>query len=172
MKEAMLKAVDEANKCIFEKSLTSSEYAGMGTTLVGAVYSKGLVTVVNVGDSRAYVIDENGITKITCDHSLVEEMVKRGEITEVEAQRHPNKNLITRALGAEPRINADVFDLEVKEGQYILLCSDGLTNLVSDQELLFEVLHAGKQEECCNRLVKTANKRGGFDNITVILLAV
>ena len=136
-----------------------------------AVYLDGKkAMVLNEGDSRAYLITPETIFQVTQDHSLVEDLVRRGELTPEQARIHPNKNLITRALGAETNLHADLFELDVEPGQYFLLCSDGLSNVVSEQEILYEVLHGGPVEQCCTRLLEIAIKRGAPDNVTVVLV--
>lgn len=167
-------AVSAANESVYAKSRSAGgEYRGMGTTLVGALCSERICSIVNVGDSRAYLITaENGIRRVTTDHSVVEDLVSRGDISEAQARHHPNKNLITRALGTEPKVLCDHFSLELRPGNYLLLCSDGLSNMVEDQEMLFEVLHGGDLSTCCQRLIDIANERGGPDNITVALLSI
>lgn len=168
--EGLLKeAISHANSEIFAKSCSDESYAGMGTTMVAAMCKNGKTMLLNVGDSRAYFIDAEGISRITRDHSLVEDMVQRGTITELEAQTHPNKNVITRAVGTERDICADIYTKDLKNGEYILLCSDGLSNLLNEQEMLYEVLY-GEPEGACERLCEIANSRGGFDNITVVLI--
>ena len=163
-------AVNAANTVVHNRAEEIPELHGMGTTLVASVVLQNKVAVINIGDSRAYKINADGITKITRDHSLVEDMVRLGELTEEQAQEHPGKNLITRAIGTDSTVSGDVFFPEIKQGEYILLCSDGLSNLVSDQEILYEVMY-GDNSDCCSRLIDIANDRGGFDNITVVLLA-
>lgn len=163
-------SVNQANEAVHNRAEAAIELRGMGTTLVAAVAAQNKVAVINIGDSRAYKINGDGIVKITRDHSLVEDMVRMGELTEEQAQEHPGKNLITRAIGTDSSVVGDVFFPEIKTGEYILLCSDGLSNLVSDQEILYEVMY-GDNSDCCSRLINIANDRGGFDNITVVLLA-
>ena len=163
-------ALEIANKAVYEQSQLSDEYSGMGTTLVAAFFQKDSLTVVNVGDSRAYLLNQSGVSCITTDHSLVELMVQRGEINREQAKSHPGKNLITRAVGTEPVVECDFFVRTFEKDDHILLCSDGLSNMMSDQEILFEVLHGTNKSDCCQRLVKLANYRGSPDNITVILI--
>lgn len=171
--DAMLRdAVELANKAVYEQSQLSEEYKGMGTTLVAALFQKDAVTVVNVGDSRAYLFNGEGVKRITTDHSLVEIMVQRGELTLEAAKNHPGKNLITRAVGTEQCVQCDVFTERLSRGDCVLLCSDGLSNLMSDQEMLFEVVHGVNKNDCCQRLMKIANFRGAPDNVTVTLIAV
>lgn len=170
--EMLTQALEMANKAVFEQSQLSEEYKGMGTTLVAAFFQKNTVTVVNVGDSRAYLLNQTGVQAITTDHSLVEMMVQRGELTREQAKSHPGKNLITRAVGTESAVECDLFHCSVEKGDNILLCSDGLSNLMSDQEILFEVIHGVNKSDCCQRLMKLANYRGAPDNVTVILVSV
>jgi len=165
-------ALELANKAVFEQSMLSEEYKGMGTTLVAAFFQKDIVTVVNVGDSRAYLFNDDGVINITTDHSLVELMVQRGELTREAAKFHPGKNLITRAVGTEEQVSCDIFHQELDKGDSILLCSDGLSNLMSDQEILFEVIHGVNKADCCQRLMNIANFRGSPDNVTIALICV
>ena len=127
-------------------------------------------TLLNVGDSRAYLINEGGIRQITRDHSVVEDLVSSGRLTREEARNHPRKNLITRALGCEPQLRADLFHIDVEQGDYLLLCSDGLSNLLAEQEILYEVIHGGEGDTCCQRLLEIALHRGAPDNVTVVLV--
>lgn len=164
-------ALELANKAVYEQSQLSEEYKGMGTTLVAAFFQKDKVTVVNVGDSRAYLFNSEGVSAITTDHSLVELMVQRGELTREAAKNHPGKNLITRAVGTESAVSCDLYHLQIAKGDSILLCSDGLSNLLSDQEMLFEVVHGVNKSDCCQRLMNIANYRGSPDNVTVALIS-
>ncbi len=160
-----------ANKKVYDKSLSSPDYYGMGTTLVGGIVTPSQAVIANVGDSRGYLIDRTGIQRITRDHSVVEDMLYRGDLSAEEAKNHPSKNLITRALGTDETVLCDIFSVEIRQGDYLVLCSDGLTNVIDDQEILYEVLHGGNPANCCQRLIRIANSRGGPDNITVILLS-
>ncbi|MBR4098482.1 MAG: Stp1/IreP family PP2C-type Ser/Thr phosphatase [Clostridium sp.] len=159
-----------ANDQVFDRSLKDSDCTGMGTTLVAAVLDGGEASILNEGDSRAYHISDQGIAQVTRDHSLVEDLVERGELTPEQARNHPHKNLITRAIGAEPLLRADFFHLPIQPGECLLLCSDGLSNLVTDQEILYEVVHGGEKDSCCQRLLDIALHRGAPDNVTVVLL--
>ncbi len=165
----MEKGVKAANAAVYAASREHRECAGMGTTLVAAFVRGTEATIANVGDSRAYFVNSDGIKRITRDHSVVEDMIDRGDITREEARRHPNKNLITRVLGTEKDVSCDVFTRKIEEGEFIFLCSDGLTNLVSEQEILYEVLHGGTLDTCCERLLAIAKERGAPDNVTMIL---
>ena len=142
----------------------------MGTTMVVAYVDGSKAVILNEGDSRAYHITSDGVVRVTRDHSLVEDLVMRGDLTPEEARVHPHKNLITRALGVEPELRADLFEIDVQEGDCFLLCSDGLSNVVGDQEMLYEVLHGGEHAECCQRLLDIALNRGAPDNVTVALI--
>ena len=166
----MGQAAIHANDEVFKRAITDDDCAGMGTTLVAALVGEGHAHLINVGDSRAYRINEKGICQITRDHSVVEDMVKSGQLTRDEARNHPRKNLITRALGCEPQLRADLFHEDVTDGDWLLLCSDGLTNLVNEQEILYEVIHGGEGETCCERLLEIALHRGAPDNVTIVLV--
>ncbi len=168
--ERMTAAAERANREIFERASTDRDCLGMGTTLVAAWADASQAILLNEGDSRAYHITPDGIVRVTRDHSLVQDLVERGEITPEQARTHPQKNLITRALGSEPDLRTDEFDLTWSEGDFLLLCSDGLSNLVTDQELLYEVIHGGAPETCCRRLLDIALRRGAPDNVTAVLL--
>jgi protein phosphatase len=163
-------SVEQANQAVFRRASTDPDCLGMGTTLVAALVDDQVCHVANVGDSRAYWIDGQGICQITRDHSLVEDLVQRGEITHEQARTHPQKNLITRALGAGETVKADLFQRPCQPGAFLLLCSDGLSNVVTDQEILYEALHGGEASGCCQRLLATALRRGAPDNVTAILL--
>lgn len=171
--ETMLrKAVEVANTTVYEQSKVSADFEGMGTTLVAAVIQPSCMTVVNVGDSRAYLFDKDGIRFMTMDHSLVELMVQRGELTREQAKNHPGKNLITRAVGTEASVESDLYREALKPGDAILLCSDGLSNVLADQEILFEVVHGVQKDGCCQRLLEIAKGRGAPDNVTVVLVSL
>ncbi len=168
--ERMLWAADRANEAVYAYSLENPACKGMGTTLVAAVVRKNIAYVMNIGDSRCYYLDEGGIEQVTRDHSLVANMVARGEITPEEARTHPKKNMITRALGTQEDCRADLFQVELRPNGMLLLCSDGLTNLVTDQELLFQALYGGEPDTLCRRLMDLAMQRGAPDNVTVLFL--
>lgn len=167
-KEASSYAVSLANRAVY--TAAQERYHGMGTTLVSAVSYDSGVVVSNVGDSRAYRISADGITRITKDHSLVEDLVERGDITAEEARRHPNRNVITRALGPEESESCDGFICPLAPGEYILLCTDGLVDTVSDQEMLFEVIHNEDTASCLDRLLAISKSRGAADNVTAVLM--
>ena len=165
-------AASLANVSVYEHSQLSEEFRGMGTTLVAVLIRGQEALIVNIGDSRAYYIDLDGIRCVTTDHSVVQYMVARGELTPEQAKTHPSKNLITRAIGPADRVLTDVFRLTVNRGDFFLLCSDGLSNQMADQEILFEVAHGVRQDDCCQRLLEIAKERGAPDNVTCVLVAV
>lgn len=170
LREASSYAVSLANKAIREAAGQMEEYHNMGTTLVSAVSYDGGVVVSNVGDSRAYRITKGGITRVTKDHSLVERMVDRGDITAEEARRHPNRNLITRALGPDADTQCDGYICPLEQGEFLLLCTDGLVDTVTDQEMLFEVIHGAELDGCLDRLLAISKSRGASDNVTAVLM--
>ena len=167
--ENMADAVLTANRAVYEKSIQGEQYAGMGTTLTAAISTSEGEVVVNIGDSRVYHSTRSSITQITKDHSVVEEMIDRGDLTRSEARRHPNKNLITRALGTSDSEEPDVFSLKLEKGEHILLCSDGLSNLVFDSEMLFLLQSGGSVRESCEKLLEMALSRGAPDNVTAVI---
>lgn len=164
-------AVSIANTAVFENAKLSEDMSGMGTTLVALLVLGRKAYFINVGDSRGYFINQSGIQKVTVDHSLVELMVQRGELSSEQAKSYPGKNLITRAIGTEESVACDIYCTPVRMGDFALLCSDGLTNHLADQELLFEVIHGVHKEDCCRRLVGIAKDRGAPDNVTAVLVA-
>lgn len=166
----LIESVEAANRVVCHRANTDPACLGMGTTLVAALVTDQTCYVVNVGDSRAYLVSADGIRRITRDHSLVEDLVERGEITPDQARTHPQKNLITRALGAAEAAKADLFEEPRVPGAFLLLCSDGLSNVVTDQEILYEIVHGGEPSDCCKRLLDTALGRGAPDNVTAVLL--
>lgn len=165
-------AVKLANFTVYDQGKQFEEFSGMGTTLVAALIKDKEATVVNVGDSRCYRINARGIQKVTVDHSLVEMMVLRGELTPEEARNYPGKNYITRAIGTETIAQCDVFHLDMEQGDYLMLCSDGLSNTVDEQEMLFEVVHGTETAQCCQQLLAIAKNRGAPDNVTCVLVQI
>ena len=139
--------------------------------MVAAICGDGQALVGNVGDSRAYFLDENGMRQITEDHSLVTELMKRGDLTPYQASRHPSRNVITRAMGADATVQCDTFAEQIKPGNFLLLCSDGLIREVTEPEIYYEVFQAEHPETACARLLDMAKSRGGRDNITIVLIA-
>ena len=173
--ELLLKeAVSDANGVAYEYSQFDEAFNGMGTTLVGGILkTNGSGYIVNVGDSRAYLISRRSrrIVQITRDHSLVEELLEYGAITQEEARVHPQKNIITRALGAEAEVEADYYPFTLKAGEILLLCSDGLSNTVSDDELLAFAEENPDPETQCRKLMDCTLERGAKDNVTVVAVA-
>lgn len=165
-------AVKLANFTVYDQARQFEEFDGMGTTLVAALIRGRQASFVNVGDSRAYLINQKGITQVTRDHSVVQLMVDRGELTSEMAKNYPGKNLITRAVGTESMVSCDVFRRELSKGDFLLLCSDGLSNMMDDQEILFEVVHGVNKERCCKRLLDIAMSRGCPDNVTCVLVGL
>ena len=170
LREASSYAVTLANRAIRDAAEASVDCRGMGTTLVSAVSYDGGAVISNVGDSRAYRITADGIARITKDHSLVERMVDRGDITAEEARHHPNRNLITRALGPDMSALSDEYICPLGPGEFLLLCSDGLVDTVTDQEMLFEVIHGDDLNTCLDRLLTISKSHGASDNVTAVLM--
>lgn len=169
-KEFLLSAVEDANRKIYEMSIKKDDLSGMGTTITACVATKDRVTAVQVGDSRLYLIRTGTITQITKDHSLVEMLLENGTITEEEAKQHPQKNIITRAVGTDKSVEADVYEFATEEKDVILLCSDGLVNMVDDETIRTVIDKSKSLDIAADTLVKEAERAGGTDNITVILI--
>lgn len=162
--------VPAANRAIFERAVNEKELAGMGTTIVLAhAPSPHMMRILHVGDSRAYKICRRGIFPLTRDHSVVEELIEQGTITREEAKTHPQRHFITRAVGTTPHVEAEICLADIAEGDMILLCTDGLTNMVSDREI-YDIVMSEKPEEAPEKLVALANEHGGADNITAVLM--
>ncbi|MGN0353399.1 MAG: Stp1/IreP family PP2C-type Ser/Thr phosphatase [Roseburia sp.] len=162
-------AVTRANQLLIEEACADENKMGMGTTIVAATLLEKKLYIANVGDSRLYVVNHE-ISQITRDHSLVEEMVRLGEMNKEEAKVHPDKNIITRAIGAGNELVIDFFELEVEPEDTILMCSDGLTNMIEDEEIRKIVVGQRDIAEKAEKLVETANANGGKDNITVVVI--
>lgn len=162
-------AIKYANRELIEKSKENPELKGMGTTLVALSIAGERAYVANVGDSRLYCM-ENELTQITVDHSLVQEMIRLGELTKESARSHPDKNIITRAVGATKEIKPDFFEFTITDESILLMCSDGLSNMVSDQELAVLLKSDKMPEKVGRKLIETANENGGKDNIAVIVI--
>ena len=162
-------AITVANIEVYEKACSEPDFAGMGTTCVAATIEDDTLYVANVGDSRLYLIDR-AITQVTKDHSLVAELVRKGSLDESQAKAHPDKNIITRAIGAASTIEIDFFEVELSPGDIILMCTDGLTNMVEDDEILRIVRTGVDVPEIAENLIKMANHNGGKDNIGVVII--
>lgn len=167
--ELLAHACSKANRQVFELAQTSPGYQGMGTTLVAALILPNESYVVNVGDSRCYLLENGMIRQVTVDHSLVQLLVDRGEITSEEARVHPKKNLITRALGVDSTVACDLLRVETGSGSRLLLCSDGLTNVLPDQVLLRTAADEPEADGLCGRLLRMTLEQGAPDNVTVVL---
>ena len=159
-----------ANLQVYDRASRDDECSGMGTTLVAAVITEDDTVIVNVGDSRCYWLAEGQLQQVTRDHSLVQEMVDQGMIGSQEARSHPRRNIITRAIGLERRIRSDVFRIDLRDGDTLLLCSDGLSNQVSDREIAGALLQEPEEKSAGEKLVSLALERGAPDNVTVLLL--
>ena len=165
-------AIEYANANLFAEGSKNPNLSGMGTTVVAASIIDNTLHVFNVGDSRCYVLDENSISQITKDHSLVEMLVSKGEITRESAEYKENKSKITRAVGAEERVLIDSFEVELLGNEYVLLCSDGLTNMVEDEKIYNIVSSGAGVRASAKRLIEEANLSGGSDNISILLIDI
>ncbi|RSL31381.1 Stp1/IreP family PP2C-type Ser/Thr phosphatase [Salibacterium salarium] len=168
--EWLRQQINTANKKIYETSLEQDKLAGMGTTVVTAVCTPSFAVIAHVGDSRAYHLSETEFQLKTEDHSLVNELKNNGQLTEEEAENHPRKNVLTRAIGTEEQIKSETMAMEWKVGEGIVLCSDGLTNKISPTEIKKNVKASSSLHECARTLIHTANERGGEDNITLAII--
>ncbi len=167
--ERLVECVQEANHQIYQRSRAEHERAGMGTTLTAAYLGDAQVAIAHVGDSRAYLFRDGDLTRLTQDHSLVDELLRRGKLTEEQAAEHPQRSIITRALGPEPEVEVDRSTYSVRAGDVLLLCSDGLTSMISEQRIA-EILRSTESlERAADQLIDEANAAGGRDNITVVL---
>ena len=164
--------IQEANRRIYERARADTEVSGMGTTVTAALVEGSRIVIGHVGDSRAYRVRGGRLEQLTDDHSLVADLVRGGRISPEEAEIHPQRSVITRALGTDPEVDVDSLTMDAEPGDVYLLCSDGLTTMVADEEILDIVGRAKSLEHAGKDLVKAANRRGGEDNITVVLFAV
>lgn len=163
-------AVESANLRLYDLSLTNPDYAGMGTTVVLAILSGNRAVIAHVGDSRAYLINDT-ITQLTKDHSVVQSLIESGKITPEDAKVHPRKNVITRALGSQEKVAIDLDCAQPKEGDILLLCTDGLTNFAEPEEIR-DILKTEDLPDAAELLIQTANQNGGGDNITVVVMTL
>src|SRR5438270_4928066 len=174
--DALIDAVKLANRTVWNLAETNSEQRGMGTTLTAiALVEDGdeeRLAIVNVGDSRAYLLQQGQLEQLTEDHSLVEQLVREGQLTPAEAQVHPQRSIITRALGLDPEVEVDSWELTPYKGDRLLLCSDGLTNEVSDDEIATTLRAVSDPEDAAKQLVNEARDHGGSDNITCVVVDV
>lgn len=163
-------ALTIANEKVYTLTKSGPDGESMGTTFVMAYIEDNKAYVANIGDSRAYLISSGEISQITIDHSLVQSLYEKGEIKRSEMRTHPQKNLITRAIGTSESVESDVFELELKDGDLILLCSDGLNNMLDDEQILDIYNECAEPDEFADKLIDSANEAGGYDNITVAVL--
>ncbi len=170
--ERLAVRVREANREIYDRSRAEIGREGMGTTLTAAYLDDGSVAIAHVGDSRAYLFRDHKLERLTRDHSLVDELVRRGKLTEEQAAEHPQRSIITRALGPEPDVEVDTWTYPVRRDDVLLLCSDGLTSMISEERISHVLDTSETLDEAADRLIKEANEAGGRDNITVVLTRV
>lgn len=168
IKKFIVESIEFANEMVFGKSFTEYDLNGMGTTLTLLLIENGYYFIGHIGDSRAYLIRNNNIIQITEDHSFVEELVKMGKITQEEARTHPQKNIITRALGVDDEIEVDVYYDNIYPNDVIFLCTDGLTNMLTDEQILNEFIKNDEINVACANLINLAKFNGGYDNITIV----
>ena len=171
IKNLLDSAITAANIEVYDMAYSRPDLKGMGTTVVAVVVRDNVAHIAHAGDSRAYIVNKDGVEQITVDHSLVQNLVDRGEITKEEAEHHPNKNVITRALGVDKRIDVDFSEVDLQENETLILCTDGLSNCVNNAEIADDIKD-GQYYAFADRLVKRANKNGGNDNITVVAIAI
>lgn len=171
IKTLLTSAVEAANTIVYNRSLEDEHDAGMGTTCVAAVVHRNLCCIASVGDSRAYLMNGQGIRQITNDHTVVEFLHSHGIISEDEMRSHKMKNVITRAVGVDKSVETDYFELDLSGGEYILICTDGLTNYLSDEQI-YELSYKQPLEYAVNELISNANRLGGKDNITAVLISI
>lgn len=168
IENSVAKSIEYANKHIFDYSKTSNIFKGMGTTLTMGYIFNNKIIIGHVGDSRAYLIKNFDIVQITQDHSLVQQLIKEGKISQKEAKSHPQRNIITRAVGIASEIKIDVFTIDVNQGNIVVLCSDGLSNMISEKELAIIFSEEKDVQRACKIVVEKAKFKGGNDNITVL----
>ncbi len=167
----MRQAIERANRKVLRESNSDERYRGMGTTIVAATVIRGTLYVANVGDSRLYIVQDH-IRQITRDHSLVEEMIRLGNLSREEGRRHPDKNIITRAVGVDQTVEIDFFEVKLGKRDRILMCSDGLSNMIEDEEIEQIIKKEKSLPKAGEKLIATANQNGGCDNISVLLVAI
>jgi PPM family protein phosphatase len=162
--------INQVNRQIFQHSQTHDECEGMGTTIVAAICTNKFTSIANIGDSRCYMLNDMGFNQITEDHSLVNELVRSGQISKEDAEHHPRKNVLTRALGTEVDVEMDIKTITFEEGDLLLLCSDGLSNKVKETELMEKLKEEASLEQKASGLIELANLYGGEDNITLVIV--
>lgn len=171
VRNMLMSAISAANSDVFDMAQSDANLLGMGTTVVVAIVIGKVAHIAHAGDSRAYIINKDSIEQITRDHSVVQSMVENGEITEEQAKIHPNRNVITRALGVDDRIDIDYNEVVLRDGDTIMICTDGLTNYVENEQIL-ELSNSCKFYEYPEKLIDMANDNGGGDNITVVMMSM
>ena len=164
-----LSTITTANVIVNDRSFIDEELKGMGTTIAAVIVKAGIACVAHVGDSRVYKISDNKIEQLTKDHSLAQEMLDRGQLTPEEFENYPKKNIITRAVGVDEKVEIDFDFTELSEDEALIICSDGLSNLVSDEKML-EIFNENKLDNVCEKYIEEANRNGGHDNITVVVM--
>lgn len=169
IRNLMMTSIEAANMLVYESAQNNSEFYGMGTTSVAAIIENDVVHMINVGDSRAYVIRQNEIQRITEDHSIVGNLIAQGKMTEEEAKHHPQRNVITRAVGVKDTVSADYYEFDIIEGDVLLLCSDGLYGSCNEEQMA-QIVADNSIEDAVKLLTEAATENGSTDNITVVLL--
>jgi PPM family protein phosphatase len=162
--------VRRANRAVWDRALEDERLSGMGTTLTAARIDGSSALIAHVGDSRAYLLRDGMLRQLTTDHTLVARMVSSGEITEAEAENHPHKNVLTRAIGTDEQVEVDEDTVDLQADDHLLLCSDGLTGMVTEDQIQAILEHSDGAQQAADRLVKAANRAGGIDNISVVVL--
>lgn len=162
--------VEQMNTIVYERSLEDQEFDGMGTTIVISICTEDFVTIAHIGDSRFYLLRDEMLEQITEDHSLVNELIRTGQISKVDAEQHPRKNVLLRAVGTEENVAVDIETIGWDQGNSALLCSDGLTNKISDEEIEHYLRTTSNLNDVAKELIHVANERGGEDNITIALI--
>ena len=170
IKNLLISSIEAANMTLFSMARDNEDLSGMGTTVVLAIRNNDSLYLSNVGDSRIYVVSDSGITQVTTDHSVVQLMIDRGEISPEEAKDHPKKNVITRALGVDPEVRIDYSQESLNENDIVLLCTDGLTNFVNENDIQ-QICNTEDRYKIADKLVELANENGGGDNVTVVTVS-
>lgn len=165
-------AVQEANRAVYAASCANERRSGMGTTVTAALLLQTRLAIAQVGDSRAYLLHRGTLQQLTRDHSLMQDLIDAGEITPAEARIHPQRNFITRALGTGPSVKADIYELNVSPGDRLLLCSDGLSGMLEDDDIEHVLSTVRNPQTCATNLIRAANRAGGYDNISAIVVDV
>ena len=170
--DALAKAMAAANRAVYQRAQADAKVRGMGTTLTAVAISDGSAHLAHVGDSRCYLLRDGEISQLSSDHTLVARMVAEGKLSPQEAETHPQRSILTRALGAEPEVDVDTLELQLLAGDRLVLCSDGLSSVVPEEEIFAMLSDSKDLKEACKRLIDAANQRGGPDNITVVVVEV